>query len=237
MNFNDKWTKEVNDEYRQMIKDKKSPEEIRKHFRDLAEYDPKKRFSVGLYTYERFMCLVNEIKLNPNYIDFGFNYFDSKRFKGKDDIYCFFNINEVEYILILEYLIENNSTFKDNVVYNVFFTTKEKFEIFDKLSKNLSSFEIEERFLELQEIVEELTNKNDFIKIMNALSYILLKMSNRIDNCIYMISETNNIRKFSIYKQTIEDSFDNYELYVDVSKFMPDRKSYYYILQNKTKDI
>jgi hypothetical protein len=128
MEFNDKWTKEVNDEYRQMIKDKKSPKEIRDHFRYLAEYDPKKRFSVGLYTYERFMCLVNEIKLYPNYIDYGFNYFDSKRYEHKKDIRCFFNINGTEYVLVLEYLIENNSTFKNKVVYNIFFTTKEQFE-------------------------------------------------------------------------------------------------------------
>lgn len=230
MIFNDKWTKGVNDEYRQMIKDKKSPEEIRNRFRDLAEYDPKKRFSVGLYTYERFMCLVNEIKLHPNYIDFGLNYFKSKRYKNKKDIRCFFNINDIEYVLVLEYLIENNNTFKNKVVYNIFFTTKDRFDIFNKTIDNLSSKEIEGKFLELQELVEELTNKNDFIKIMNSLSYILLKMSEGIKDCIYMISETDNIRKFNIYKQTIEDSFNNYELVIDISKFMPDRKSYYYII-------
>jgi len=228
MEFNDKWTKEVNDEYRKMICEHKSTDEILKYFGDLMKYNPKHKYSGDLLTYERFMLTVNEIKFHPNYINYGFNYFPSKRFKNKDDIYCFFNINNTDYILILEYLIENNSSFKNKVVYNIFFTTKEQYDIFDNISKDLSANDIEKKFLELQNIVEKTTNKRDIIKIFNSLSYILLKMSDRIKKCIYMISETDDIRKFNFYKKSIEDSFDNFELTIDISKFLPGKKSYYY---------
>lgn len=231
MEFNDKWTKVVNDEYRKMIREHKSTDEIVNYFGDLIKYHPKKKYSGGLFTYEKFILTVNEIKYHPNYINFGFNYFPSKRFKDKDDIYCFFNINNVEYILILEYLIENNSSFKNKIVYNIFFTTKYQYEIFDNITKNLSSSEIEKKFLELQEITEKETNKGDIIKIFNSLSYILLKMSSRIKKCVYMISETENIQKINFYKKSIEDSFDNYDLIIDISSFIPDKKSYYYIIK------
>jgi len=231
MEFNDKWTKDVNDKYRQMIKEKKSTDEILEYFGDLMKHNPKKKYSANLLTYEKFMLIINEIKFHPNYINFGFNYFPSKRFKDKDDIYCFFNINDTDYILILEYLIENNSSFKNQVIYNIFFTTKKQYNTFDNITKNLSSEEIEKKFLELQNIVEEPTNKGDIINIFNSLSYILLKMSDRIKDCIYMISETDNIKKFIFYKKSIEDSFNNFDLIIDVSKFLPDKKSYYYIIK------
>jgi hypothetical protein len=177
------------------------------------------------------MLIVNEIKFHPNYINFEFNYFSSKRFKDKDDIYCFFNINDTDYILILEYLIENNSSFNNQVVYNIFFTTKNQYDIFDNMAKNLSSKEIEEKFSELQNIVEEIIDKGDILKIFSSLSYILLKMNDRIKDCIYMISETDDERKFHFYKKSIEDSFDNFELTIDVSKFLPGKKSYYYKIE------
>ena len=73
MLFNDKWTKEVNDKYRQMIKEHKSPDEIREYLGDLIHYHPKKKFSVGsVLPYGRFQALLNEIKFYPNYIYFRF---------------------------------------------------------------------------------------------------------------------------------------------------------------------
>jgi hypothetical protein len=116
-------------------------------------------------------------------------------------------------------------------VYNIFFTTKNQYDIFDNMAKNLSSKEIEEKFSELQNIVEEIIDKGDILKIFSSLSYILLKMNDRIKDCIYMISETDDERKFHFYKKSIEDSFDNFELTIDVSKFLPGKKSYYYKIE------
>ena len=228
MKFNDNWTKEVNDKYRQMIKEKKSMDEIREYFGDLMKCHPEGKFNHNILSYGRYLSILNEIKFYPNYINFGFNYFSSKRFKDKNDIHCFFNINNVEYVLILEYLIENNSSFKNQVVYNIFFTTKEQYDIFDNITKNISAEEIEEKFLELQEITEKETNKGDIIKIFNALSYILLKILSELENKIYMISETTNIKKIKFYIKSIEDSFkDQYELVIDKSQFF-DGQSYYF---------
>ena len=39
MEFNDKWTIEVNDKYRQMIKEHKSTDEILEYFCDLIKYE------------------------------------------------------------------------------------------------------------------------------------------------------------------------------------------------------
>jgi len=237
MIFNDKWTKEVNDKYRQMVKEHKSFDEIREYFGDLIHYHPKKKFSVGsVLSYGRFQTLLNEIKFYPNYINFGFNYFPSKRYHNKKDIICEFSINDIDYILMLEYLIENNSSFNNQVVYNIFFTTKEQYSIFNNFIKDLSPDEIESKFTELQKSVEKETNSGDIIKIFNALSYILLKMNDHIENCIYMISETDNEKKFNFYIKSIEESFsDNYKLIIDESEFATNKKSYYYIINNTKK--
>lgn len=233
MEFNEKWTKEVNDEYRQMIKEKKNTDEIISHFGDLVKYHPKKKFSGSLLTYEKFMLTVNEIKIHPNYIYYTFEYIDSKRYQYQKDILCHFDVNGVQYILLLEYLLENNSYFENKVVYNIFFTTKQQYDDYIKSTLNLSAKEMEKIFYELQENVEKETNKGDIIKIFNVLSYVLLKKSSNIKNCIYMISETEDIRKFNFYKKSIEDSFDNFELIIDVSKFLPGKKSHYYIIKNE----
>ena len=233
MEFNEKWTKEVNDEYRKMICEKKTTDEILAHFGDLVKYHPKKRFSANLLTYERFMLTVNEIKMHPNYIYFEFNTIKSKRYVDKKDTICHFIINDTEYILLLEYLIENNSSFNNQVVHNIFFTTKKQYDNYIKKTLNLSALEMEKIFHELQTDVEKTTNKGDIIKIFSSLSYILLKMSNMIEGGIYMISETDDERKFHFYKKSIEDSFDNFEVVADVSKFLPGKKSYYYKIKDK----
>lgn len=44
MEFNKHWTKEKNDELRQMIKEKKSVDEIREYFGSLLEYHPDKKY-------------------------------------------------------------------------------------------------------------------------------------------------------------------------------------------------
>ena len=236
MEFNDIWTKEVNDQYRKMVREHKSMDEIREVLGDKMNHHPNKKFKYGgggFLSYEGFLALINEIKIHPNYIDFGFNTFDSPRVTSGKDIRCFFTINDIDYVLSLEYLIENNNLFRNKVVYNVFFTTKEQFDcVQNKLSK-LDSEEYEENFAELQKIAEKETNKGDVIKIFNALSYILLKIVNHITNPILVISETDNPQKINFYKKSIEDSFpDKYELLIGESKFFPGVNTYYYIIKN-----
>lgn len=233
MKFNNIWTKKVNDEYRQMIKEKKSTDEIREYFGDKMNYHPEQKFKRGsFFTYDGFLSLMNEIKFHPNYISFGFNYFDSPRFPYGKDIRCFFNINNVDYILTLEYLIENNELFHNEVVYNIFFTTKKQYDNFEKELSKLKLEDYEKEFLKLQNIVEKETKLGDTIKIFNALSYILLKMIDELVNPIYVISDTDNQQKIKFYNKSIEDSFkDKYNLLIGKSKFFPDSNTYYYIIK------
>jgi hypothetical protein len=225
MIFNDKWTKEVNDQYRKMIKEKKSYDEIKENLGDLMNYHPKNKFKFeSILSYNRFQFLIKEITFYPKYIYFEYNNIQSLRYEDQNDIICFFEISNIEYVLLLECLIENNNSFNNQIVYNIFFTTKEQYNNFIKIISKLTIDEIENKFIELQEIVEKQTLKDDAIKIFNALSYILLKMKNHIKNCTYMISETDDYRKFNFYKQSIEESFtNNYQLIVEESLFFPNR--------------
>jgi len=234
MEFNDIWTKEVNDQYRKMIKEKKSTDEIREYFGDKMNYHPKQKFKRGGFlTYEKFLLIINEIKIHPNYIDFGFRSFKSPRFSNGNDIRCYFTINNIDYVLSLEYLIEDNELFHNDIVYNVFFTTKEQFDNYQNILLKLKPEYYEKEFSKLQDIVEKETNKGDVIKIFNALSYILLKMVDDLVNPVLAISETDNPQKINFYKKSIEDSFkDKYELLIGESKFFPGINTYYYIIKN-----
>jgi len=232
MEFNEKWTKEINDEYRQMIKDGKSVDEILEEFKEVSQFHPKGKFKRGLMTFENYINLINEIKFNPNYVYFTFNYEQSLRFKDGKDIIFYFNVNDIDYILKLEFLIENNEYFHNQIFYNIFFTTKKQYDeylYFIKNEKDISK--LENMYLELQELVEKETNRNDVIKIFNSISYILLKASNHIKDPIFALTETTRPEKINFYNKSIQDSFkDKYELKIGKSQYF-DGKTYYYIIK------
>jgi len=234
MEFNDIWTKEINDQYRKMVREHKSMDEIREFFGDKMKYHPKQKFKHGGFlTYEKFLALMNEITFYSNYIDFGFRSFKSPRFSQGNDIRCYFTINDIDYVLSLDYLIEDNDLFHNEVVYNVFFTTKEQFDNYQNILSKLKPKNYEKEFSKLQDIVEKETKLGDTIKIFNSLSYILLKMVDDLDNPIYVISAANP-KKIKFYKKSIEDSFkDKYELLIGESKFFPGVNTYYYIIKNQ----
>lgn len=236
MEFNNIWTKEVNDQYRQMIKDGKSPKYILEHFGGIIHFNPNGKYKHSIPSYNNYMNLINEIKMNPNYIHFSYDYIDSVRYKDLNDIRCFFQINDIDYILILETFIENNEIFKNKIVYNIVFTTKKQYDLYikelerilrDKKNVNDEDFNI------LKDIFEEETNHGDIIKIFNAISYILLNMSKKFKNPIFLISDTDDYRKIKFYKKSIEDSFDNYDMIIGKSDFFPNGNTYYYIIKNE----
>lgn len=234
MLFNEIWTKEVNNQYRKMIKEHKSMDEITEVLGDKMNHHPNRKFKYGRFlTYEKFLLMINEIKFHPNYIHFEFNLnSQSIRYEYGKDIICYFNVNDIDYIFLLEYLIEDNEIFHNKIVYNLFFTTKLQYEIYIKKLSKLKPDEYEQNFVELQNIVEKETKLGDVIKIFNALSYILLKISNHITNPVFIISDTDNPQKIKFYKKSIEDSFkDKYELLTSESKFFPGINSYYYVIK------
>jgi hypothetical protein len=224
MKFNDKWTKDVNDRYRQMIKEGYSMDEIIKELGHLMKYHPEGKFNRGFFSYRKFLSTLNEIKFTPKYISFNYYKKESLWYENGYDIICEFNLNDKDYVLILEYLVENNDIFDKEIVYNVFFTLKDRYDDFlKKINK--------EEDIELLNFLEDETNFGDIIKLFNAISYILLKMVDHLENPIYMLSSTNNIKKMKFYLKSIEDSFDKYELLIDESS-LNNKKAYYYIIKN-----
>jgi len=205
MKFNEHWTKEVNDKYRQMIKDHKSIEEIKDTIGDKMEFHPNGKFNkIGILKYDRFKLILEEIKFNPNYVYFEWRYIQSPRYKYENDIIFFFKVNDIEYIMILE-------LFYDDLVgkhYNVFFTTKYQHDKYIKMTKDLiSPDEYESKYKELQDVVEKETNYGDTIKIFNSLSYILLKYSSQQETNLIFTIFSEDDRKINFYIKSIEDSF------------------------------
>jgi len=231
MNFNNKWTKGVNNRYRQMIKEGYPMIYIREKLDHLMKYHPEGKFNSGggIFPFRKFWGILNEIKFNPNYIYFRFYEEESLWYKDKYDIICEFKINDIDYVLLLEYLVDNNDFFDNEVVYNIFFSTKKQYERFIYNVKGLNNIKDKGDELDkFRDMVEKETNYGDIIKIFNAISYILLKIINRLDNPIYMISNTDNPKKINFYIKSIEDSFkDKYELFVGKSS-LNNKQSYYF---------
>jgi ethanolamine utilization protein EutA (predicted chaperonin) len=129
--------------------------------------------------------------------------------------------------------MENNDLFKNTPVIHISFTTKSQFEIFMTEYKKIYQLRIltSDDFLYLQNIYEKETNFKDILQIFNAISYILLQMSKRIPNAIFMIGETDKLAKINFYLKSIEDSFTEFERLEGESHFFPGKKAYYYILK------
>lgn len=229
MKFNNKWTKDINDKYRNMIKNGLSMDNIRKQLGYLMKYHPDGKFN-KIFSFNKYNNHLNEIKFNPNYIYFEFNYIPSQRYKDKKDIICYFTINKIKYVLLLEYLIENNNILNNEIVYNIFFTTLKQYnEYIEKISEIDDIIDKEKEFYNFQNIIEKETNIGDIIKIFNGISYILLNIINFLDNKIYMISDTTNSKKIQFYLKSIKDSFeDKFEFFKDKSLYA-EGNSYYFV--------
>ena len=92
----------------------------------------------------------------------------------------------------------------------------------------------EQDYTELKNIFEATTNYGDIISIFKAISFILIMISlvirEKNDYCIYMVGETDDDRKITFYKNSIRDSFKNYEIVSDYSLYNNNKLTYYYIL-------
>lgn len=229
MIFNEIWTKEVNDQYRKMIIEKKSIQEIMDYFGDKINFHPNNKFKYGgILSYQSFL---NEICFKPLEINFTKQETNSLRYKDTKDIIYIFSVNNTEYVFFIEKYIENNNIFKNELVYNISFTTlKQYLDFIEKLNK-IDGIVSEEEFNEIQINFERETNYGDILKIFSSISYLLLDFCKDIDKPIIVIGETKDPRKIHFYNQSIKDSFDNYELLIGDSLLYPGIKTYYYIIK------
>ena len=218
--------------YRKLIKERKSIDEIKSIIGEPINHHPKGKFKYGkLLPYNNFLY---EIKFQPKEIEYVTKYENSYFFENLKNIVIDFDINDIDYVLFLQCFIENNISFKDKIIYNISFTTKEKYLIYkEKLEQilNEQGFILEDDIVLLKHIFEKETNYGNIIQIFNALSYILINLSMSIIKnegyCIYMIGETDNIQKIDFYKKSIESSFKNYKLSRDYSQYYS-KLCYYY---------
>jgi len=227
MKFNNYWTKEINDLYREMIRENKSMDDIINHFgRDLLNHHPNKKFHRDgkMFPYKDF---VNEIKITPGEIEYEIDIKESEMFNQGKDYLLSFNINDVDYIIILFYYIVN-----DVVSFNVLFTTKEQYDEYIKIKgdKKYGELSIEE-FNDISEILERETNYGVIIKIMKSISFILINFHNILKysyDIPYSICETNNPVKIRLYRNIIEQSFINIKETEDI--MYNGMKIYYYYI-------
>lgn len=209
MIFNDIWTKELNDELRQMNKDGKSVDEIRERFGKLLEHNPKKKYCCydKLLRFDKF---VNEIYVNPRYTRYLIGKKLSVSYNNEYDYFLSFRTNKEEYYLILFYYID-----KGIKSYNLLFTTTNQYnEYEDKMQDIIKSKKHGEIFTEndmsvLSKILERETKLNEPLEIMNSISYILFDFCPRENIKSLSIGDTNRKEKINMYRDIIKNSFPN----------------------------
>jgi hypothetical protein len=213
MEFNEYWTKKDNDLMCQMIKEGKSKDDIIKFFgEEKVKYHPTKKFSQkSVLPYKLFL---NEVKINPER-----TYFESSRQVSNidpniDDYLLTFKVNNHEYIIILNYIIDN-----DIKSYNIFFTTDESYKKYMNELEKIRLEKGDEYILTndeqktIRNIAEKETNYHELIPLMKKLSYVLFSFSFNIiyknPNMLFSLSETERDVKIKLYRNIIKDSFKN----------------------------
>jgi hypothetical protein len=132
MIFNEHWTKKINDQYRQMIKEGKTMNDIREVLGDFMPYHPEHKFSTGkiipiLKKMKKFNEFINEIVISPKEIKYKYFLQPSSSYKYKTDYIIYFTINEHSYVLIMFYY-----KCKGIDSLNLLFTTEEQYKKYEK---------------------------------------------------------------------------------------------------------
>ena len=83
MKFNDVWTKEINDRYRYLVKNKYSIDYILEELKDYVDYHPKNKFKVS--SVMNFYEFITEVKFNPKIIPYQIERIPSIRYKNEKD--------------------------------------------------------------------------------------------------------------------------------------------------------
>lgn len=223
MEFNKNWSKDDNDILRRLIKEGKSPEEIREFFgNDKLFYHPSKKYfnhKTGILPnfkkqIKDFTGLINEIKYEPLKTDFKFDYSKSSKFKDEFDyIYTFQTNSGNRYVVDFIYLFDNIGPYKNRDIYNVSFTLEK--------NRNLSNYTD----------YEKQTQLNESHEIIKRIIFILRDFNVRFGkNCVYLIGESEDKRKVNWYRNLIKDSFDGVKETVGISSFTNGLMAYYYEL-------
>lgn len=237
MKLNKIWNKRRQNLLIEMKKQNKSVDEIRSTFGSLLQYHPNKIYcdeSFIISKFENFMIIkTNESVINKfipvHYtVDKKYSFF----YNFKNDYILHFNVNDIDYVIILFYYIDNGIS-----SYNIAFTTKKQYDDYlNKLENFLENNEIyditEELYNELKNILEKPTKLNNQDKILNAVSYIIVDFykNNLNKNIIFSIGQTTDHRKIDWYRFIIKNSFNGITETEKIDN--AGDKIYYYKLEN-----
>jgi len=202
--YNERWTREKFIEYRKLKKSGYSHKQLKEYFGDDI-------WESGLYNKNAnlmpWLKFINEIKINPLEIPYSFWNRKSIFFNNKLDYFAEFESENIKYILNLMYFEINNIS-----TYNVIFTTKTQYDIYDdKMTQYMKKGNItDDEYDELKNIFETETNFNDIYGIMKRISFVIFDLYNtKIKGNYLSIGETDNYKKIKLYRNIIENSFEN----------------------------
>lgn len=163
--------------------------------------------------YNKHLELVKEeIKINPQYVDYSINTIPSKFIKNKFDKIIYFSVKDIQYTLLLSYYPINNIE-----TYHIIFTTSKQYDEYlrkyDTFLQNNSNI-TEKQFISLNKIISRETNFNHIYSIFKKLSWILFDIHEKyLPNDKYSFIETDNKKKIKFYRNIIKSSFENIKEY------------------------
>lgn len=205
------WTKEDNIKLRQLIKEGKPPNEIRKSLGDKLEEHFNKKY---LSSFSDF--ILNEIKMQPKETILNFQPKPSTYYPNEWNFLTYFETDSGQrYFVDFIYVKETKNQFKNDNIFNLSFTTEEQ--------HNLNN----------SEIYEDDTHKYEHIEVMKRLIFVIIEsikyIKTKYINPILLIGETKNPQKINFYRNIIKDSLPNIKEIEDISDFTNGFKAYYFI--------
>lgn len=203
MNFNEHWTKEDNNLYRKLVKERKTPDEIISIMGiEKLKHKPNGYYSSGGIL-KNFNNYLKEIVYTEKYTTFNLNVQRSKYFKDENNyIFTFKTDNNFEYVFEFIYYKDSVGPYVNYNLYNLSFTSLEQ--------KNKSDLIDNDKLK--TEIYEKPTDRNEIHDLIKRLIYIFNHFHNyygKRQNAIYFIGETENLQKIIFYRDLIKSSFKN----------------------------
>lgn len=201
MTYNNRCTKEKFIEYRELKRKGYSHDRLIEHFgEDIYYSDLYNKNGTSLPNILKFGNFLNEIKINPQKKNYNFVKQPSNFIENKSDYILSFYSNDIPYIIALVYFPINNIN-----TYNIIFTTRNKWNEY-KLRNFMKSNSL------IEKIIGKETNLNDLFPIFRKLSWILFDFYNKeIEGELLSIGDTKNKKKIKLYRNIINDSFNNIE--------------------------
>jgi hypothetical protein len=218
MIFNNVWTKEINDECRNLIKKGYTSSNIIEHFgENITNSHPKKKYTyTKLLNYNNY---INEIKITAGYTNYSTSKIPSE-YVNKTNYKYDFIINGNKYVLLFFY-VENY----DMKSYELVFTTNEQFEKYEQYKKSINQITLLDEMY-LSSIIEEETDRKELIKIMKSICYII---ENEYKDLPFSITETDNLTKINLYRNIFNDTYKNIFIEeIGNSQLNKSKKIYYY---------